>query len=825
MIDMPQQRRTWCRPRLIAAFAALFIFTGGGAATAQDLRTTAGVQVAHDKAVDLARSGHLSEALEMLERLTRAAPTNIGVTWDYIVILTWAGREADAIKIFEGVKAAHPPDYVVAAVASAYRDLQRYPEALALYRQGRLQAPADPGFAAGEIRTLTDMDDTAAALAVAQRVLSERGDRVEVLLAASYAAQAARLPVDALRYADRALALAPASRDALRQRVLALDAMGAPDIALRLATANPGLLSGAELRRIEGSVAADQVRDGQIEPPSEAQRFAATDRAIATLDGLIAQWSKEGDAAADSVLRARFDRLIAWHDRLRMKEVVAEFEALRGAHVDIPAYVLPVAADAYLSLREPETAIALYRWALDINPKDRTARLGLSRALVETEEFSEALRQVDDVAAELPPWIYLKGQPEPIPNEEKLDVDMAAANLRLYADDLPEAERRFKAMADLAPNNATVLLGLAKIYDARGWPRLAREELQIAQAEAPTDFDVAAGVARNALGLQDWRRAEAGVDDLDRRFPENPDAQSLKHAMEVHNRWELQLSAERDLRASTSVAGGSGLVLGGQLYSPPLAEDWRVYGGYRIAHERVPEGQVTERLYDAGLEYRVPDITADAEARLASFGTERAGGALTGAWELDDRWALSGGGEILSNDTPLRALLHRITADAANIAVAYRDSESRDLKATAQAMPFSDGNIRSALSVHGGQRVATVPHFALNATFDLGASQNSRTDAPYFNPRRDALAAFGLDATQILYRRYEFTYSHRLVPTAGPYWEQGFGTGLAWGIRYEQRIKEEDAIEAAIGLGFSRQSYDGAYENSITITFNLNSRF
>ncbi len=52
-------------------------------------------------------------------------------------------------------------------------------------------------------------------------------------------------------YYDRALRVEPASREALRDRILAIERMGAPQAARTLADAKPGLLSSAEYRRVE----------------------------------------------------------------------------------------------------------------------------------------------------------------------------------------------------------------------------------------------------------------------------------------------------------------------------------------------------------------------------------------------------------------------------------------------------------------------------------------------------------------------------------------------------------------------------------------------
>src|SRR6185295_15945785 len=112
------------------------------------------------------------------------------------------------------------------------------------------QSPANAGLVAGEIRSLVDLGELDAAAMRAESALRERGERVEILLAAAAVAEARDQPVEAVHYYDRALRVEPSNRDARHDRILAIERMGAPQIARSLADAEPGLLSPAEYRRI-----------------------------------------------------------------------------------------------------------------------------------------------------------------------------------------------------------------------------------------------------------------------------------------------------------------------------------------------------------------------------------------------------------------------------------------------------------------------------------------------------------------------------------------------------------------------------------------------
>ena len=835
----PLRRRLgFCARLLLAAAPATVAVPGGETALAADLPQPAAAETRrnaeHDKAVALARAGDTAGALVILYRLYRERPDDLGVARDAVLVANWAGRDEQAVRVFEALPPGAPqPDYVLEAAARSYRSLGRWREAAALFDRGRQRSPGNPAFAAGEVRSLVDGGEAARALALAAEVLRQRGDSLEVLMAAGYAADSLDTPIDALRYYDRALTLAPDNREARRDRILAIERMGAPRVALHLLERQPDLLSAADRRRLEGSAAAALVRWDEIEPASEAERFAAADRSIAELDARIAEWSAEGGEAAvrQDILRARFDRMVALHDRQRMREVVEEYEAFRRDGVEVPTYVLGPVADTYSALGRPDTAHDLFREALAADPKNFGLRLGLFYADIDLEEFDAALREADALVAAQDPWIRLKGSAAPVPNLARVTADVAAANARLYADDLPEADRRFAALAEAAPRNVRFHAGLAHVYTARGWPRRAAQEYEIARAltKPREDASIEAGQAANNLGLREYRTAEAQIADLTRRYPENREVRRLARDWQVHDMAELRVSAERSLRpsgASTQGSGlGNGLAVRADLYSPPVAYNWRAFAGEAIAHERVSEGNITLRWTYGGIEYRGRNVVASLEAGAASYGAERGTARAAATWTPDDRWEIGGALEKFSRDTPIRALRNGVTADAASLGAVYRVSEQRDFRWGATLVDFSDGNFRTALSGQYRERLLTLPRFRIDAVAGLYTSHNTKDNVPYFSPANDGSFAPEIDLSHVLYRRDGIVYEHRLALSPGLYWQERFGTRPVGALRYEHRFRSGDRVDAGVGVALGRQSYDGRYETSLALLFDATLRF
>jgi biofilm PGA synthesis protein PgaA len=798
------------------------------------------VEAGRAAAVALARSGAPAAGVAALEALRFDFPDDPAVARDLAVVLTWGGREPEAIAIFEAMRPPQTHEYLLEAIGLGYRRVDAPLKALALYRHARTLWPRNVDFMAGESRTLVDLDEAMAAEALALQDIANAGENVELLLAAAFAASAQRRTVDALRYVDRALRLDATNLPARRERVFAIDAMGAPQRALELADREPGLFDAAERRRLAGNVAAALVRWGILEPPNEATRFAATDRALAMLDAQLATWRAMPAPPEDAILRARLDRLVALRDRVRMAEVRAEYEDLDRQGTVVPAFALAAAADAYLYLREPEKARPLFARALERDPRNPETRLAMFYAYVELDDFASAYSQADQAESDQAVWFYLKGLPDPVENPDRATAALAAANARLFGDELAEANRRIDALAAAAPNNTRFRTALAGVYAARGWPRLAAREYRIGAALQPLDVANETARARNDLLSRDYAAIEAPLADLKRRFPENQSVQRLERLWYVHNLAEIRFEAEQAVRAATNVQGGSGLSLDATLYSRPIAYNWRAFASAFAAHEKLSdaEGAIDLRRTAAGAEYRDPSWIASAEATMSaysdrasgSFGAGlrqgRLGGRVLADRTLDDYWQVGGTAEIFARDTPLRALRNGVTANAASLRGQYRASELRLLAAEIGAMPFSDGNMRLSAAGRAVERLHTRPGFALDGLAGLAATRNgSDRNRPYYNPGADALATLGLAATQTLYRRYEFLYEHRLTVSPGVYWANGFGAGPAASLLYEHRIRADDVVEAGLGLSLGRQSYDGAAENSAALLFNVTLRF
>lgn len=782
----------------------------------------------YDDLIQRARAGEHEPALNALRARIAQDPNDLRAAYDRIAIAGWAGLDAEVIAAYQALPptARFHPD-TIETVAKAYRNQKHWAEALMLYRQGIIIAPDRPVFRIGEVLVLADQRDPGAI--TKGQVLAARylGD-ADAHAALGYAYTRLNRSYDALRAYERAAALAPDRTDLRRERIFAHGRARLVAPALTLARQEPGLFNSRQYRGLESDAAAELVRLAPMPARSEAERFAVADRAIARLDEQIARWRAQEPETSEDIRRARLDRINAYHARVRMQDAVDEYEALKAEGAVVRPYVLIDVAAAYLYIRRPEQAIGLYREVIAAGDPDLVpeAEIGLFYALIEGEQIDAAIAHIDSVNKNRPVWLYAEGQPQRLANSDRLESETSAASARLFADDLPEAERRFSQMTATAPGNVGIRTGGAAVWRSRGWPRRAEADLKIAETQAPRALNVEVEQGLTALDLAEWRQAEALSKDSIARFPENLAARRLARLWDVHNKVELRIDSEYGFGGGSPLTGNRDRGLEAVLYSPPIAYDWRVFAGAGHAASRFPEGNGDHDWAFAGLDYRVRNLLVEAEISGHRYGEgNKLGSRLAATFDLDDHRQIGIAGEILSRDTPLRALRNGVKADGVAAFYRWRAHERRDMRLSAQMLWFDDGNERLTALFKASQRIHTRPHFRLDLGFDLSASLNSRSDVPYFSPKADIAALPTITFTQILHRRYQTVWDHSLTLGAGGYWQQHFGTGAVLSAGYRQSLTTDDVFTISGGVDALYRPYDGDYEPDFRASLSLTYRF
>ena len=98
----------------------------------------------HIKALKFAREGKLVTSIKLFKELHQKYPYDPQIAADYVVVLSWAGRYKQALRLFEKVFATQsPPPYVWREVAGGAYHLKRYHLAEKYYREALKYNPRD----------------------------------------------------------------------------------------------------------------------------------------------------------------------------------------------------------------------------------------------------------------------------------------------------------------------------------------------------------------------------------------------------------------------------------------------------------------------------------------------------------------------------------------------------------------------------------------------------------------------------------------------------------------------------------------------------------
>jgi biofilm PGA synthesis protein PgaA len=758
----------------------------------------------------------MAEAQAALRGMLAAGIDDGLVAMDLATLLQQDGKAAEAVAVFQNAAKPDPPDYALLAVTRAYRDLGRYEDAARLAREGQRRFPTEKVWPLVLSLVLSDAGRTADALEVLRTPAAARAPPVERLMAEGYAYRRAGNTAAALKAYSEAIRLSRGNQGVRTEAAGVLLDVGAPFGAATIAGDTP---------EIQAEQAGAMVRWGEwVRSPDPTRRFEGTDAALARLDGLLASAPPDDKALRR---RLRLDRLVALRDRVRMKEAMAEGEAL-SAEGPLPAYADQAYGDALLYMRRPSDAREAYNRVLAQSPKDVQARYGVFFASVELDDFRMAYAIIDSLTSDEPIWRYYRNDQMRHDNVEHDYAQTMAAQARFYGNQLGEAWNRLIRLSDAAPGNGNTRLAIYQVANARGWPRRAEEEAQIAASLAPRNVGSRIALIEVAINAYRFNEAQHMVDELLALYPEDQGVRRVARDLDAKRRWLLDVKVQpSNSSGGGSNASGQAIVSEARLYSPPIADNWRIFALGDYSNANPPEGFVQRGRLGGGIEWRMawPWLTATVYP-TQSWGTLiKAGGGATLDWWVTDHIQLSASAELFSADTPLRALLFGITADEYAAKATYRWHESRKIDASFAFLPFTDGNQRLTGGITYHERLINIPLFDLTGRIEAYASSNTLGgQTPYYNPSRDLSLTGGLLAEHVLWRRYDNSLVHALAVDAGLYAEQGYANNWIGTISYEQRWRFDPLTEFRYGFLLMRRVYDGSVENTLGFTIGLRQR-
>ncbi|MFN0299607.1 MAG: poly-beta-1,6 N-acetyl-D-glucosamine export porin PgaA [Burkholderiales bacterium] len=783
-------------------------------------------QEAHREAVAQARAGSYGESLQTLERLARQHIDQPRYFYDYILVLNWAGRDAEVLGIAERVP-PRAPAYVHEAIGRAACNLGKHAIAATRFRYAMAASPEALTPVIGLARVQRESGNPASARQTLLGVEPIHGRAPDWMIARAHVAESETKYLEALTYFQRAQQVEPERAEAISGQARIASRLGAPRIAVELAVQHPKAIDAKQLASLIGDQAALSIRAGAAMADAEprATRFAMLDGALAESDALAIRLDAN-PASIDATERRRLvDRLHALSQRYRMRDAVALFELLvQSGHV-LPAYGKRAAANAYLYLEQPRQALLLYEAADIEDPEDVIGRFGQFHALVENERHADAIAFVDRMSDALPRRVGAWSDPTTRDNPDYVSAQVARANARTYADDLGNAERMIRALRSAAPASHEVRLANAALDKARGRPRLADAELQSVIQHEEDNAGAHAERVSALLEVHEFRAAERAIAEARQRRPEDKRTQRAERHLDIHNSTELVVEASRGLSRGNAPGGTQDHAIDSFLYSSPIDYRWRAFGHLHLAEAKFEPGDAKWHRLGAGAEYRVRDwrLTGEVNGKLDGGGDT--GGTVGARWWANDHWNLAGSIEAQSNAVPLQARIANVSGKRAAVELVHRVHESRSFDVTFGVMEFSDTNRRQTLSGSWDERWVSGPRLKLSTTLGAYTSRNSLAGTAYFNPGDDASLSGATTLEWVTWREYTRSFTQRFTALAGRYSQQGFSAGPIWSGEYEHVLKWNERFEVRYGLSRTVHPYDGRQAGRNALHLGLNWRF
>jgi biofilm PGA synthesis protein PgaA len=580
-------------------------------------------------------------------------------------------------------------------------------------------------------------------------------------------------------------------------------------------------LSHADRRAMEGDIIALDIRYGIVDRNTlrGAERFSRLDKALTATDPLAAEFF--AGKVPDAEDRRRLtDRLSALASRRRAADAVLLYETLLARNIAVPLWAERDVAGSYLELRRPQEALALYQRAVDANPDDFDANLGLFFALVETEQLDAATAHIDRYAASLPERRHLDGRY----NGERLSADITADRVRIFADRLDEAQTRIDARHAAIPYNSEARQSSASLALARGWPRQGDEMLRRTIGSDPINPALRADLSENLLTLQDWPAARAALGDAAGLDPDNGAVRRARRSYELYDSYELYVEAGYGEGGDINFFGSRDWSIDSFLYSRPISDTWRVFAhNYSASADFYGDNQTWIRS-GAGAEWRHHGWRLTGEVNGGSG--VKAGATGTVRWKPDDHWTFYGAAESVTNQIPLRAVADGIHASRVSAGTDWRQHESRKLALGVFSSDFSDGNLRTGINASWFERWTSGPKWMFETTLGADASRNSLdTSVNYFNPKSDRSLWLTAAVENLTWRSYDHSFRQRLALTGGSYWQEFYGSGAIEAIEYTHRWELDRDLSLRYGIGRLLRPYDGEREGRTFANLTLLWRF
>ncbi|MEM8843891.1 MAG: poly-beta-1,6 N-acetyl-D-glucosamine export porin PgaA [Pseudomonadota bacterium] len=686
--------------------------------------------------------------------------------------------------------------------------------ALSLYKEGLDRFSDNYVFVTGAILALTDLQRYPEAEKLADQYAMQFDHEPEFILAKAYLHFSQNDYQKSLAYYKQVLDQNPEHQEAYIGWVLSMAQLEQAEDAFTFAQQKPNYFTNEHWKRLYELRSAQLVRNAELAPLSE--RVPMANKALVSLDEQLEFLDTNYPDDKASYTNASLNKVRALTLADQASEAVKVYESLSLSKEEVPAWGLPIAAEAYLKNRQPEEAVELANYAAAQYQKDLNILSIIFFAYLDLEDYKNAGQTLDQMN------MIIEGQE--VTNGRAHWVARLDAMFEAYQNRLGLAEKLLKDLKQQAPNDPEIDMNLATIYRWRGWANKSLETLDEIPEGSVDNVALEAIKANALLDQHSYTRAEDIINTLDENYEFHPDVKTLDERWRIHNL--RQYTADVIFgESSGNTFGNEELLFEQRLFSSPIKNHYRVYGRHRYNYAEFPEGNGYLNRVGIGGEYRSKFLDATAEFNVSTRDSSNPGVSLSGIWKLDDYLSFSADVQTYSDLTPLRAINDDIEASSLVLGANYRWNENRFARVNVGYLDFDDGNNREFVYIKHQHGLYQSAYHRFSLSEEFYASKNDDIDAIYYNPESDYSFRLAGIYDGLIWRRYEREWTHRLTIGVGNYKQKSESNAGIWDLEYLQRWQLSPTFEIRYGYLHRRRTFDGEGESFNAGIANLNWRF
>ncbi len=651
-------------------------------------------------------------------------------------------------------------------------------------------------------------------------ILDKEPDNIEALFLKAELFDNEREYIDAYEVYEKILELYPHSQTALTLKYKALISLGAYSLVEQKLEESGDIVDPAIHEELLGNQA--MVRIWWQEP----------DTALEILDRNI--YYVEENLSEEFFSRTKNDQILALQDKQNAWEIINKYENLKNANEEIPPWISNSAAGAYLYVRQPKKALALYEEALSKgwDPSYGETRRGIYAATVEMGEYEKAGAILDELDSEMPIEIIHRGILQD--NWWKEEIGYTRAWWYLYQDRLAESQRCLEDLLYIGPANLHTRTALAQTYLWRGWTRKALQEFETIQTlkapvvdpdtsievSPPEDIASEVGYCYALNENDDGIEARALAKELLRKYPINLNVQRLNRYFEIQDMRTFTLDAS----VSNEIPGAHETYWSVKLEQPLYP--WRkIFGMY--AWQQDFQGDSRENIERAsiGMDWRlnrdwgfVAAVSKDEEDSDIGLSGEV-------TFNPNDYFSFNLMHDSKTLSVPLQAKALGVEAEEYRFVGIYRQSESFLTRVTSNLYQLSDGNEIRSYGLRFDKALTTRAYWKTRVALEGYLSTNSETELEYYSPEEFSSVYIIPMVEHVWYRHYESAMVDRLYVGIGTQKEKEFSEKGIWYIQYEQDYRISDTLAFLIGVNFSKKNYSGEYTDITSFYLTLTKNF